>query len=68
MIKGVTIIDIVTSIDGVLSREANSVVKLLATKIALGWVRVTLAFAILRATNLVHKRNQSEMEKCSAYG
>ena len=52
----------VTSIDGVLAREANSVTKLLATKIALkwekplsevtGWVRATLAFAILRATNL----------------
>ena len=49
----------VTSIDGVLARDANSVMKLLATKIALkwekplsevtGWVRVT---AILRATNL----------------
>ena len=49
----------VTSIDGVLAREANSVMKLLATKIALkwekplsevnGWVRAT---AILRATNL----------------
>ena len=48
----------VTSIDGVLAREANSVIKLLATKIALkwekplsevtGWVRATLAFAILR--------------------
>ena len=44
------------------SREANSIIKLLATKIALkwekplsevtGWVRATLAFAILRATNL----------------
>ena len=52
----------VTSIDGVLAREANSVIKLLATNIALkwekplsevtGWVRVTLAFAIPRATNL----------------
>ena len=52
----------VTSIDGVLAREANSVMKILATKIALkwenplsevtGWVRATLAFAILRATNL----------------
>ena len=52
----------VTSIDGVLAREANSVIKLLATRIALkwekplsevtGWVRATLAFAILRATNL----------------
>ena len=52
----------VTPIDGVLAREANSVIKLLATKIALkwekplsevtGWVRATLAFAILRATNL----------------
>ena len=52
----------VTSIDGVLGREANSVMKLLATKIALkwekplsevtGWVRARLAFAILRATNL----------------
>ena len=52
----------VTSIDGVLAQEANSVIKLLATKIVLkwekplsevtGWVRATLAFAILRATNL----------------
>ena len=55
-------IPFVTSIDGVLAREANSVMKLLATKIALKWenplsevtlwVRATLAFAILRATNL----------------
>ena len=52
----------VTSIDCVYAREANSIMKLLATKIPLkwekplsevtGWVRVTLAFAILRATNL----------------
>ena len=52
MIKGVTIIDIVNSIDGVLAREADSVVKLLALNIASGWVRVTLAFVMLRATNL----------------
>ena len=52
----------VISIDGVLACETNSVMKHLATKIALkweiplsevtGWVRATLAFAILRATNL----------------
>ena len=51
-----------TTIDGVLALEANSVMKLLATKIALkwekplsevtGWVRARLAFAVLRATNL----------------
>ena len=52
-------IPFVTSIDGVLAREANSVIKLLATlkwekplSEVTGWVRATLAFAILRATNL----------------
>ena len=60
----------VTSIDGVLAHEANSVVKLLATKIALKWekslsavtewVRPTLAFAILASKNhkSVHKMKQ----------
>jgi len=50
----------VTSIDGVLAREANSVihVKLLDIEVGkplsevTGWVRATLAFAILRATNM----------------
>ena len=46
----------VTSIDGVIAREANSVMKLLAAlkwvREVTGWVRVRLAFSILRATNL----------------
>ena len=42
----------VTSIDIVLAREANSVMKLLATKIALKWEKPLSATAILRAKNL----------------
>ena len=56
----------VTSVDVVLGCEANSLMKLLATKIYLkwekplsevtGWVRARLAFAILRAINLCNRR------------
>ena len=53
---------LVVSVDGVLGREANFIVKHLAEKLAhkwekfnsevLGWMRARLSFAILRATNL----------------
>ena len=71
----------VTSIDGVLAREANSVIKFFSNQNSIkvgktpivsevtGWVRATLAFAILlKSHKSVHKRKQSEMEKCSAHG
>ena len=52
----------VVSVDGVLGREANLLIKHLAQKLVhkweksnsevLGWMRARLSFAILRATNL----------------
>ena len=53
---------LVVSVDGVLGREAECFIQLLADKIALkwkktyaevaGWIRARLSFAILRATNV----------------
>ena len=68
----------VTSIDGVLAREANSVMKLLATKIALkwekplsevtGWGKGNIGVCYTKSHKSVHKRKQSEMEECSSHG
>ena len=61
-LRRASFIPLVVSVDGVLGREANCLVKQLAQKLAhkwdksnsevIGWMRARLSFAILRATNL----------------
>eukprot|EP00731_Ephydatia_muelleri_P023669 Em0015g1252a len=66
----------VVSVDGVLGREANFLIKHLAQKLAhkweksnsevLGWMRARLSFAILRATNLCLRGSRNKWR--SAFG
>ena len=63
----------VVSVDGVLGREVNVLIKHLAEKIAYiwekslsevtGWVRARMAFAILRATNLCLRSSREKKWK-----
>ena len=69
---------LVVSVDGVLGREADHFIQLLAEKIAIkwkksypeiaGWIRARLSFAILRATTLCLRAGFSnKMEKWCSY-
>ena len=61
-VRSASFTPLVVSVDGVLGREAECFIKLLAEKIAIkwkksypevaGWIQARLSFAILRATNI----------------